>query len=208
MFFILIIAAILGLLLQSKSYRGWWGERKVQFLLSFLPKKNYASFHHVLLPVNNGETTEIDHIIVSPTAVFVIESKNYYGIVSGKDYDTYWIQTISNDYSKEIYNPILQNSKHVDVVASYLKNFTHIPIVSLITFSSRARLKDIYIKSSSTKVIYVSQLIRTIKSYTNSVIAEHERKEIIEILDKNNCYSQKEMRKHIARIRYNHDRDV
>lgn len=65
---------------QSDKKRNSWikgieGENKVLDQLNTLPK-NYFVFHDVTLPQGKGN---IDHIVIGPTGLFVIETKNYSG---------------------------------------------------------------------------------------------------------------------------------
>lgn len=53
--------------------------------------------YHVIddeLFMSNGRSTRIDHIVVSPYAVFVIETKGYKGWILGGDNLEYWTQFI------------------------------------------------------------------------------------------------------------------
>ncbi len=45
--------------------------------------KRYIWFNDVTLPDEQGGTTQIDHIVLSPFGVFVIETKNYKGWIFG-----------------------------------------------------------------------------------------------------------------------------
>lgn len=43
-----------------------------------LDTEEYIVLHDLLLPYKDG-TTQIDHVIISPYGIFVIETKNYTG---------------------------------------------------------------------------------------------------------------------------------
>lgn len=61
-----------------------WGKGKLAEMGSnfalrvFLDRKKYHLLHDLTLPTPNG-TTQIDHVLVSPYGVFVIETKNMGG---------------------------------------------------------------------------------------------------------------------------------
>ncbi len=60
--------------------KGWIGELKTGFnLWAGLDKNLYHRFHDVIIPSNHG-TTQVDHILVSPFGIFVVETKNYKGL--------------------------------------------------------------------------------------------------------------------------------
>ena len=87
--------------------KGWVGEKKTQFNLWLsLNTKLYQRFHDVIIPSNNG-TTQIDHIVVSPFGLFIVETKNYKGWIYGSESQSNWTQVIyKSKYSFQ--NPLRQ----------------------------------------------------------------------------------------------------
>ncbi len=68
-------------LLQYLKYRaGIIGEKKVTRILSDSLSDDYSLFNDVILKNTSGGN--IDHIVVGPTGIFVIETKNYKGKIS------------------------------------------------------------------------------------------------------------------------------
>ncbi|MEO5913818.1 MAG: nuclease-related domain-containing protein [Luteolibacter sp.] len=87
-----IIAAFLVLLvavklLGSPAFKGWLGEMMViRFGLRKLDPALYQTFHDLYLPRPDGQgSTQIDHVVVSPFGIFVIETKNYRGWIFGSE---------------------------------------------------------------------------------------------------------------------------
>lgn len=63
---------------------------------------------------SRGYSSEIDHIVITLGGIFIIETKNWSGIIEGNPSDETWLQTKPNvDQQKEVKNPILQNEKHI-----------------------------------------------------------------------------------------------
>ena len=90
---------------------GWIGEKTTAFgMWLSLDSNIYRRFHNIIIPTNNG-TTQIDHIIVSPFGLFVIETKNYKGWIFGSEKQSKWTQSL---YGKKytFQNPLRQNYKH------------------------------------------------------------------------------------------------
>jgi hypothetical protein len=59
--------------------KGWLGEKKTAFWMwLFLSKRTYKQFHSIIIPGPNG-TTQIDHLVVSPFGIFIVETKNKKG---------------------------------------------------------------------------------------------------------------------------------
>ena len=75
-------------------FKGWFGEKKTQFNLWLsLNTKLYRRFHDVIIPSQHG-TTQIDHILVSPFGLFIVETKNYTGWIYGSESQANWTQVI------------------------------------------------------------------------------------------------------------------
>ena len=77
---------------RSAKYKGQIGEKCVSSILSTLPS-NYYLFNNIYLQ-NGTHSTQIDHVIVSPYGIFVIETKNYKGWIYGTKHGEYWTQNI------------------------------------------------------------------------------------------------------------------
>lgn len=82
-----------------------------------------TNFHrpHVLLNnvtlTTEGGTTQIDHILIADTGIFVIETKHYRGWIYGGPHQNQWTQTIFKNKSR-FQNPIRQNYGHLKTVQS------------------------------------------------------------------------------------------
>ena len=114
---------------MSKISRGNKGEKKVKDIL-----KKIKDYHKVLNDITFvvGKTEmshQIDHILIHPHGVFVIETKNYYGEIICDTYDSFWIKVVKGNKEK-IANPLKQNKSHMIVVKKLLKNkYDIIPVV-------------------------------------------------------------------------------
>jgi hypothetical protein len=56
--------------------RGAHGERRTARLLTSLERRGYQVFHDLAIP---GSAANVDHLVIGPTGVFVIDSKRYHG---------------------------------------------------------------------------------------------------------------------------------
>ncbi|MEK3968418.1 MULTISPECIES: nuclease-related domain-containing protein [unclassified Paenibacillus] len=115
---------------------GELGEYKINIQLDQLPKE-CKSLSDLLLPNPKSRTgyAQIDHIVISPYCIFVIETKNYNGEIKGKQMDQQW--SVSNRY--KMYNPLKQNYGHIKSVESLLKGLPKLKSVSIISFTMRCR---------------------------------------------------------------------
>lgn len=67
----------------AKWERGAAGERQTALALDALPENEWTSFHDVRWP--GRDRANIDHVVVGPSGIFVIDSKNWTGLVEVKD---------------------------------------------------------------------------------------------------------------------------
>lgn len=117
-----LIFAFLGLALSavffktySRNIKGRLGEWALSKILHSRCGKDCAILDDVTLIVADGDTTQIDHIVVTPSCLFVIETKFYKGRIYGKVTDKEWTQKIfKNTYKFQ--NPFRQNYKHLKVI--------------------------------------------------------------------------------------------
>jgi hypothetical protein len=115
---LLPVALVIGLA-RLPVVKGYVGELLVRVTAWFsLDKESYRRLHNVTLVTRDG-TTQIDHVIVSPFGVFVIETKNMAGWIFGGEKQAQWTQRL---YRKtfRFQNPLRQNYKHVKAVEEML----------------------------------------------------------------------------------------
>lgn len=103
--------------------RGLEGEERTEKLLSKLPD-SYTILSDLTIHAG-GKESQIDHIVVGPTGVFVIETKNLNGVITGNatNQELYQHKTgrAGGQYGKSFYNPVKQVATHVWRVALFLK---------------------------------------------------------------------------------------
>ncbi|WP_026947124.1 NERD domain-containing protein [Algoriphagus marincola] len=177
--------------------KGGMGELEVSLRLRRLNKKKYIVLSNILLKVGDS-TTQIDHLVISKSGIFVIETKNYKGWIHGHENSEYWKQTL---YRKQypFKNPINQNKVHVYFLKKSLQEYPHLNFYPLVVFTGRAVLKNV---KNWTPVIYAHQLIKTIRQQDEEPILTYEQmKSISSRLDKIKLLGGKERRGHVRRIR-------
>lgn len=106
---------ILILVKTSPKFRGTLGELDVSRILHKQVFEQGIILNNITLKISEGDTTQIDHIVISPAGIFVIETKCYKGQIFGQKTDKEWIQkTRSHTYNFQ--NPFRQNYKHVKAI--------------------------------------------------------------------------------------------
>lgn len=106
---------------------------------------------NLYVPKGNGETTEVDVVMINPKGLFVFESKNFSGWIFGREDSEHWCQVLKGGERNYFYNPIAQNRTHLYYLEKFLGK--PIPMHSVIVFSERCTLKDIEAKTSKIKVV-------------------------------------------------------
>lgn len=106
----------------KSSVKGWLGEKLTQLgIWAFLDEKEYPRFHDTIVPDDDGATTQIDHILVSRYAVFVLEVKNMKGWIFGSERDPQWTQSLIGGKKHQFQNPLRQNYRHIKCLSAFLK---------------------------------------------------------------------------------------
>jgi len=158
---------------KSNWFKGVIGEWKVNILINrFLDKTDYHLIKNVTLPTDNG-TTQIDHIVVSPFGLFVIETKNMKGWIFGSEHQKQWTQKIYK-YSGKFQNPLHQNYKHTKTLEACL-NVPTGSIFSVIIFIGDSTFKTPMLNN----VTFARGGIEYIKSKKNIVLSDNQVSEII-----------------------------
>ena len=145
----LIPLLIFFAILYLRFNKGKIAEKMVHHKLMQLPEE-YHVIDNVLF-MSNGRSTQIDHIVVSPYAVFVIETKGYKGWIFGGESTEYWTQNIYG-HKSTFYSPLLQNDGHVRFLKFMLKVNVNTHIVV-----NRCCLKDAILQY---KIPAISQEIK------------------------------------------------
>lgn len=174
-----IVAVLLKLLSLYLKYRN--SNYKLvsgnSFFKTIFDKGNYGEFltftkleklsdqnkllTNLYIPRDDGTTTEVDLVMISPTGIYVFESKNYSGWIFGDEKNKNWTQTLENGQKNRFYNPIWQNKAHINALKTVL-NLNDDAFKSYIIFSERCTLKKINVTSPNVKVIKRDQLIRNV----------------------------------------------
>lgn len=165
-----------------------------------------------MIPNPNSITgfSQIDHIIISPYAIFVIETKNYTGTIYGsRDKDKWLING-----KIPMVNPFNQNFGHIKAVQSLLSNANVSNIVSMVSFSRRCIFKvDLNLRKiqSNELIVYDTELSDFITRKQNvlrllfnaPVYKEEKIQQIYDILTRNNITDKEIREQHIKNIKMN-----
>ncbi|OBZ18530.1 NERD nuclease [Bacillus sp. FJAT-27264] len=137
---------------------GELGEYKINIQLDQLPKETkYISDIMIPNPKSQTRYSQIDHVVISPYGLFVIETKNYNGEIKGTRSDKYW--RVSNRFN--MYNPLRQNYGHMKALELVLHGFPGLTYISMISFTLRCRFSidpDLRKIESNELIVYDTEL--------------------------------------------------
>ena len=146
--------------------RGEWSERRV--VLRLLK----AIFHDLYIQKPNGEYTQVDVAVATKAGIIVFEVKDYSGWIFGNEHQKYWTQLLA--YGKEkhrFYNPVMQNSGHIQAIRQCLQQNPDTPIYSVIVFFGSSEFKDVTCNANNTFIIYprsIQQVVSEILMQPNA----------------------------------------
>lgn len=197
---LIIFLALIPLILILRKplvafVRGKKGELNVKLRLRMLSSEKYKIINNLFIS-NNGKTTQIDHVVVSEYGIFVIETKNYKGWIYGGANSDFWTQNIyGNKY--QLYNPLRQNQGHIRALKQLLKDLPSNVFVSIVAFSRKATLKN----QSLDNVVYLNQINRVIRSYSQKKITVEQAQHVYDTLMEANIESKDTRKQHVQNVR-------
>jgi hypothetical protein len=152
---------------------GELGEHKINIQLDQLPKE-CQHLNDLLIPNSKSRTSysQIDHLIVTPYGIFVIETKNYNGEIKGTRENRTW--SVGNRF--KMYNPLMQNYGHIKAVEQQLADFINVKYISMISFTMRCRFSiDAELRKigSDELIVYDVELTKFIERKLTRLKAEN-----------------------------------
>lgn len=93
----------------------------------------------------------MDHVVLTPFGIFVIETKNYQGIIYGSKERKTWL--VNGKF--KMMNPFVQNYGHIRALTSLLDKKYQDKFISMVSFTKRCTFKvDLdYRKIASNEII-------------------------------------------------------
>lgn len=172
---------------------GLAGEKSVIYELMH-SKEPFVFLHDISLP-NVMTDSQIDFIVITRKAIFVLETKSLIGDVkidNEGNFIRYFKNSKGEVYKKEgIYSPITQNKYHINAIQEILsfKNlYKFIPMISLVVITNpKAIINKTYAKKEvKNQVVKHDQLNNIIKEKTKTIneidLSDKQILEIAELL--------------------------
>ena len=196
------------LVIALKLFFWWWnspkrkgarGEKLVAGRLRKGLPEEYLILNDIYLPLPDGTTTQIDHIVVSQYGVFVVETKTYSGWIFGDEKSKDWTQSIYRKKSR-FQNPMRQNYKHICALADNLgidKSY----FIGVVAFTGDCTFKT----EMPPCVVYSRRASDYIRSYNTPMINPGQIDELTSaIAEWQGTLSEKQIDSHVANLQKRH----
>ena len=143
------------------------GEALVRkYLMEYCENRNAHVLSNITLKLEDGSTTQIDHILVTIKGIFVIETKHYNGWIFANPKTKLWTQIIYKVKNK-FQNPLFQNYRHVKAIQILLDFLDPRLIYNFVVFSGGARFKT----EKPRNVYFKEELIPAIDQYVDGLLS-------------------------------------
>lgn len=174
-------------LTQARIWRaGLEGQKKVEEVLSSLDD-SYILLNNLSLPLKN---CDIDHLLIGPNGIFLIETKNYKGEISctGDVWEYQKVGKMGGVYKGYITNPSRQLKRNVWELKSFLdkkskrlfaENAFPYWIQGLVVFTNEETVLNV--KDETVTILKVEDLFNYMKNFRKAKIPERDIEKILSI---------------------------
>lgn len=152
------------------------------------------------------KSTQLDHLVVSPYGLFVIETKNHKGWVFGDVNGKVWTQTLNGMNGTgaygghshfKFYNPVKQNQTHMNEIAKQIR----VPMncmTGMIVFTN----PEAFLGNVNCNCCYTLDMVyEAIMSYTRQIWSEKNTIKIIKTVEKMDANSYTVAKEHEAYVK-------
>ncbi len=169
----------------TKSNRGTRTERDLvlKLLKNGIPAQTI--FHDLYVKKYNGNFSQVDLVVATKAGILVFEVKDYNGWIFGAGHNSQWTQVLAYGKRKyRLYNPIMQNSKHVSDLRKQLRQFETVPFYSIVVFYGNCVLKDINFVPNGTFLVKSNRVLEVMDTIIkNNELARYINKsEVVQVL--------------------------
>lgn len=195
-YWIPIIVSVLIIFIGLKygsQITGWFGEHWAKSSLDQLDKDKYILLNDIMIAVN-GKTYQIDHIVLSKYGIFVIETKQYNGYITGSKYDNKWVRHLKGNELVYYTNPIRQNYGHVKAICELL-NINEKIVFNIVCIPSKNVKLNIKHDGELTTSVDINDKITSYKEEIIDNVEELKDKIVV-----NNIVDKDIRKRHVERI--------
>nr|WP_285407554.1 MULTISPECIES: NERD domain-containing protein [unclassified Vibrio] len=162
-----------------------------------LSSSTYQRFHDLYIPTFGG-TAQIDHLLISPFGIFIVETKNHKGWIFGDLYSKEWTQSLFGKKYR-FQNPLRQTYRQKKAIASYF-DIDEDLIHTVVFFSGDCKLK-----TELPNNILTSGLARYIKRFNEVVFTDRQIDDLLRRIQHHVSTSTTTRREHVKSLRKRHN---
>lgn len=141
--------------------RGIFGEAAMMALTARVcdtDKRKYVLMRNLYIPARTGYT-EVDALLLHQSGIYVLESKNISGEISGGLENERWNQHLNERTEHTFHNPIRQNIGHILALEHFLKiRHEQAHFISFVVFSDRCTLRKVPKDNEYWSIVHCSEL--------------------------------------------------
>ena len=141
--------------------RGIFGEAAMAALVARVcdtDKRKYVLLRNLYVPARAGYT-EVDALLLHQSGIYVLESKNLSGEISGDFESERWNQHLNANTEHTFYNPVRQNIGHILALEHFLKiRHEKAHFISFVVFSDRCTLRKVPKDNNVWSIVHCSEL--------------------------------------------------
>lgn len=161
---------------KKKSLRargkGARGEYAVANILGHSVDGVQYVINDLLFDTGEDKSCQIDHVLINHSGIWVIETKNYAGLILGGEDQREWTQVLAGgNVRNKLYNPIKQNLTHIYNLADYL-HAGHI-FHNVVVFLPNADISNVHYPE-----VYTIEELRRIKTAETGIHLSSEEMEL------------------------------
>jgi len=165
--FLLSLVPLAGFYFYLRKYQiyggGWEGEKKVVQLLSSKLSDDYTLIND--LCIHNG-SGDIDHVVLGPNGIFVLETKNWSGDITcvGDDWQRVGRRTFKSSPSRQVKRNAARIRRIIDSSQSF--RAMNVMVEGIVVFTNnRANLR---LNSPTVPILRLPQLTNYLITHVNS----------------------------------------
>jgi hypothetical protein len=162
--------------------KGNIAESKVNLLLNKYNKNRGAFLFHDFIIGEDQKSSQIDHLVATVNAIYVIETKNYTGEIQGDTREATWYRVTQNSENRktkhiiEFVNPFVQNDLHIKRLEELVELSSEFDVYNVVCFNDNDDLdiSGILIKSDDYVLTTTESVVHMIEQIESSYESDNE----------------------------------
>lgn len=188
--------------IKKEVYAGYIGEDTANYYFHQIIREKEFALSNLLIPTSNGNTAEIDSVLITRKGIFCIEVKKWIGHIFGFDESEYWYQ-VYDDKSKpkkKHLNPVIQNEKHCRILEKILNDKYFVD--NIVVFIDEEDIANI----ESNHTYNIQGFYNYFKNLEDNVLSNGEIKQLYQLFVRYKASEEQlEIHKKEIRNRYNRE---